>query len=175
MKPYGLRGDVFNNPGKYDLPEMSNKPIKGGYRILGLYKTKREYMYVPSTYPFPRKDMIEDYKLFIPRNWGMGNLNDVPSKIEVAKPGDACTETFVQMGPFATLKEAENALSYFKTKFFRAMVNIRKQDQGSSKAVYHYVPIQDFSKEWDDKMLYDKYKLLKKEIEFIEKNISPME
>lgn len=66
-------------------------------------------------------------------------------------------------------------LSYLKTKFFRAMVAIRKQDQGSSKAVYHYVPIQDFTKPWTDEELYAKYGLTDEEIAFIESMIKPME
>ena len=86
-----------------------------------------------------------------------------------------CTETFIQIGPFQTEIEAKNALSYFKTKFFRALVGIRKQDQGASKAVYQFVPMQDFSKPWTDEELYQKYDLSKEEIDFIESMIKPME
>ena len=66
-------------------------------------------------------------------------------------------------------------LSYLRTKFFRALVAIRKQDQGSSRAVYHYVPLQDFSKSWSDEELYKKYGLTDDEIRFIEDNIKAMD
>ena len=66
-------------------------------------------------------------------------------------------------------------MSYIQTKFFRAMVGIRKQDQGASRAVYHYVPMQDFSKPWTDAELYAKYGLTDEEIAFIESMIRPME
>ena len=87
----------------------------------------------------------------------------------------ACTETFIEFGPFETQDELNNFYSYFKTKFFRAMVGIRKQDQGASRAVYHYVPLQDFSKPWTDAELYKKYKLTKEEIDFIESVIKKMD
>ena len=55
------------------------------------------------------------------------------------------------------------------------MVDIRKQDQGSSKAVYHYVPLLDFTKEWDDKQLYKKFSLTNEEIQFIETEVKEMD
>ena len=65
------------------------------------------------------------------------------------------------------------------------MVGIRKQDQGASKSIYHYVPLQDFTEKSDidwsksvaeiDKQLYKKYNLTQEEIYFIEKTVKPME
>ncbi len=85
-----------------------------------------------------------------------------------------CTETFIEIGPFKTRKEAKNALTYLCTKFARALISISKQDQGASKAVYHYVPLEDFSQQWNDETLYEKYGLTEKEITFIESVIRPM-
>ena len=42
-------------------------------------------------------------------------------------------------------------------------------------AVYHYVPLQDFSKPWTDEELYEKYNLTQEEIDFIESMIKPMD
>ncbi len=176
MKPYGLRGDVFKNPAKYGLPLMSDKEKKGYYRILGLDNLKRAYRYIPQNYPLPTNNgSLNKWKLFITRNWGIGSYDDVPSAPVIAGPGNLCTETFIEFGPFETKQEVENVLSYLSTKFFRALVAIRKQDQGSSKAVYHYVPIQDFSKPWTDAELYEKYGLTQAEIDFIESMIRPMD
>lgn len=176
MKPYGLRGDVFKDPYKYGLPAMSETEKAGFYRVLGLDNLKRTYRYIPKDYPIPTKNTnINKWKLFVTRNWGIGSFEDIPSNPVIAGPGDLCTETFIEFGPFETRSEVENVLSYLKTKFFRAMVAIRKQDQGSSKAVYHYVPLQDFSKPWTDKELYKKYSLTNDEISFIETNIKAME
>ena len=146
------------------------------YSVLGLDKLKRALRYIPKDYPIPTKnDNLNKWKLFVTRNWGIGSFDDIPSNTVIAGPGDLCTETFVEFGPFNSKKEVENVLSYLKTKFFRAMVAIRKQDQGASKAVYHYVPLQDFSKPWTDEELYEKYELTEDEIDFIESTIKPMD
>ena len=177
MKPYGLRGDVFKDTKKYGLPAFSKVPVENGYRIIGLNNLKREYRYIPATYPLPKTDMLLDYKVFITRNYGMGDFGDMPADPIVALPGDLCTETFVQIGAFDTKQEAENVIKYLKTRFFRAMVSLRKQDQGASKAVYHYVPMQDFTVnsdiDWNmsiddiDDYLFKKYNLSVEEISFI--------
>ena len=44
----------------------------------------------------------------------------------------------------------------------------------AQKKVYELVPMQDFSKPWTDKELYEKYGLNESEIEFIESMIRPM-
>lgn len=176
MKPYGLRGDVFKDPRKYGLPSMSTSSIEPGYKILGLDNLKRTYRYISTNYPIPSVNKnIDKFKIFITRNWGIGSFDDIPSSPVIATPGELCTETFIEIGPFDTKQEACNAYSYLCTKFFRAMVAIRKQDQGASKAVYHYVPLQDFSKPWTDEELYDKYCLEQEEIDFIESVIKPMD
>lgn len=175
-KSYGLQGDVFSNTGKYGLPSMSEESLDGSLRVLGLIGNKRVYRYIPKDYPLPKQNpSLNKWKIFVPRNWGEGFLDDVPSSPVVAMPGDLCTETFIEFGPFNTKEEAENALSYFKTKFFRALVNIKKQDQGATKDVYHYVPLVSFEESWTDAKLYRKYGLSDEEISFIEENVKPMD
>lgn len=176
MKPYGLRGDVFKDTYKYGLPAMSEEPQAGYYKVVGLENLRRTYRYVPQSYPLPSHgNALNKYKLFITRNWGVGSYDDIPSSPIIASPGEICTETFLEIGPFDTREEVKNVLTYIATKFFRALVAIRKQDQGSSKAVYHYVPMQDFTKPWTDEELYAKYNLTQEEIDFIESMIKPME
>lgn len=176
QKPYGFRGDVFKNEAKYNLPKMSDVPIPGGFTILGLGDgQKRINKYVASDYPFPKRGCLGKYKLFVTRNYGCGEIGEVPATPVLATPVLACTETFIEIGPFDTQEELDNFYSYFKTKFFRAMVGVRKQDQGAARAVYHYVPMQDFSKPWTDAELYAKYGLTQDEIDFIESMIKPME
>ena len=181
-KPYGLCGDVFKDTKKYNLPKFDSKKSNNLYSIIGLNeKNKRIIMYANENYPFPKKDMIEKYKLFVPRNYGNGSLGEVPSNVIVASPYMVCTETFIQIGPFNTKDEANNCLKYMKTKFFRYLVGIQKHDQGASKLIYKYVPNQNFTEKSDinwnntiskiDEQLFKKYQLTKKEIDYIEKVI----
>lgn len=92
-----------------------------------------------------------------------------------AEPGSVCNQTYLVIGPFDSKKECENVISYIKTKFFRFLVLLRKNSQDAMRGVYQFVPLQDFSHPWTDEMLYEKYGLDPKEIEFIEGMIRPME
>ena len=183
-KPYGFRGDIFKNESKYGLPKMSNIPIKDGYTVLGLDGLKRVNRYVDKNYPFPKKQNLNKYKLFVTRNYGCGEIGEIPATPVLATPTMACTETFIEIGSFDTQEELNNLYHYFCTKFFRAMVGVRKQDQGAARQVYHYVPLQDFTSNSDidwtqsianiDKQLYKKYNLSKEEIDFIETHVKEM-
>ena len=176
MKPFGLRGDFFKNPQKYGLPAISEVPIKDGYVIYGLdERQKRSCRYVPKKYPLPKKDGIEKFKLFMSRNQGEGILGETLALPIFAKPNELCTETFVVIGGFNNEQEMNNCWSYMKTKFFRTMLGMKKNDQGCGQSVYQFVPLQDFSHPWTDEMLYKKYGLTQEEIAFIESMIRPMD
>ncbi|MBO4551169.1 MAG: restriction endonuclease, partial [Bacteroidaceae bacterium] len=176
MKPYGLRGDFFKSPDKYGLPAISMSPIKDGYVIYGLdERMKRCCRYVSNKYPLPKKDDIDKFKLFMSRNQGEGILGETFVTPVFAKPNELCTETFVVVGGFDSEQEMFNCWSYMKTKFFRTMLGMKKNDQGCGQSVYQFVPLQDFSKPWTDEELYKKYGLTDKEIQFIESMIRPME
>lgn len=174
-KPYGLTGDVFKDPAKYHLPIMSSTPFDNGFVIYGLLNNKRTKMYVDSNYPLPKKDNIQKFKLFITEAYGSGEFGEIPSSYIIGKPGDCCTETFLEVGPFNSLKEVKNCKSYMQTKFFRTMVGIKKNTQHTTKDVYSFVPMQDFSKPWTDEELYKKYNLSQDEIDFIETNVKAMD
>jgi len=180
MKPYGIRGDFFANPAKHGLPKIYEKRHSDtDLKIYGLLKNKRDVRYVPADYPIPKKEGVDKFKIFVTRNYGCGEVGEVPATPVLATPvlatpGEICTETFLQISPCDTKEERDNVFSYLKTKFFRLLVGIRKQDQNASHSVYSFVPVQDFSKPWTDAELYEKYALAKTEIEFIEKMIRPM-
>ncbi len=186
MKPYGLRGDFFKDQKKYNLPKISDSPISNGIVIYGLdEKQHRTKKYAPANYPVPNKEGMDKYKIFVPRNYGSGKLQDNIFKTYLASPGEICTETFVQVYSFKTKEERNNCNKYMCTKFFRIMVAPRKQDQSAGRDVYTYVPLEDFTSSSDidwsqsvadiDKQLYKKYDLDQSEIDFIEKTIKPME
>ena len=96
-----------------------------------------------------------------------------------------CTDTFLQVGQFDNATEAENLLKYIKSKYFRAMVGIRKTAVFNYKECFEFVPIQDFTPNSDidwsksiheiDLQLYKKYNLDEDEIEFIETHVKEMD
>ncbi len=163
QKPFGFATNykLKENKGKNNLVFYGNK--KTGYVDRSLVQ----------------KDIyaIDKYKVFISAGYGAGEEfpHQIINKPFVGEPGSVCSETYIYFGPFKTKKEAENVMSYIKTKFFRFLVMLKKNDQHALKKVYSLVPIQDFYESWTDEKLYKKYKLTKDEIAFIESMIRPMD
>ena len=96
------------------------------------------------------------------------------STLEILEPGAVCAETYLLMAAFDTKEEAENMMSYIKTKFVRSLIAMITATQQLSRANFRFVPLQDFTKPWTDSELYMKYGLTLDEIAFIETMIKPM-
>lgn len=185
-KPYGLRADVIKEPNKYNLDRLEDDEFINSYRLIGLDKKGlRVEKYIPKNYfKLKKSNAIDKYKIFISKAYGCGAIGEVPSTPVLGTPGDVCTETFLEIGPFDTKIQAQNCIKYIKTKFFRALVGIMKQTQNTTQLTYKYVPIQNFNNNSDinwekqivdiDKQLYQKYHLSNDDIEFIETKITPM-
>ena len=179
-KPYGLTGDFFKDPTKFNLPEIFDDKVNStDLTIIGRANNERVLKFVPQDYPLPQKEGLDKYKLFVNRAYGNGKLgHDTRPKPLLGKPGELCTETFLQVGPFESEIEANNALKYMETKLFKLLVGINKTTQDAPKRVYSFVPIQDFTEssdiDWNgsiSEQLYKKYDLTSEEQEFIEKLI----
>lgn len=163
QRPFGFRTYVTgeDRPGKHPVQIYANKRI--GY-------VEREEISVNS-------EWVSKYKVYISAAYGAGE--DFPHQILgkpiLGGPNTCCTETYLVIGPFDTKMEAENVITYVQTKFFRHMVLLQKATQHTSRKVYQFVPIQDFSKPWTDEELYKKYGLTEEEIAFIDSMIKPMD
>ncbi len=185
-KPYGLATNFFNDPQKFNLPEIyEEKQNKDDIEILGLIKNKRTYRYVPVDYPIPDgRKTIYKWKVFGPYAYGSGEFGECVSELLIGRPGQISTETFLVFGPFDSEYEANAFKKYFYTKFFRALVGILKTTQHST-TTYGFVPLQDFTKNSDidwslsiskiDQQLYEKYGLDQEEVNFIESKVRSME
>ena len=122
-------------------------------------------------------DLIDKFKVCI--SYAYGERGSLPylviGKPFIANPGSCCTETYLVVRAVQDANEGRNVISYMATKFFRFLVLLKKNTQHATKQVYSFAPLQDFSKPWTDKELYEKYGLNKQEIDFIESMIRPME
>ena len=163
QKPFGLRTYV----------QGQAKPSNGSIK---LYANK-SIGYINKEEVTQNKAWVNKYKVLITMAYGAGE--DFPHQIInipfVAEPNTCCTETYVVIGPCSTKEEAENIITYIKTRFFRFLVLLKKNTQHAAAKVYQFVPLQDFSHPWTDDMLYKKYGLTDDEIAFIESMIRPME
>ena len=123
------------------------------------------------------KHWINKYKVYIAKAYGERGAFPylVLGKPFIGDPSTCCTETYLVVGTFDNKIQAENLISYIKTRFFRFFVLYKKNTQNAARGVYSLVPMQDFNEEWTDEKLYAKYGLDETEIAFIESMIKPME
>lgn len=122
-------------------------------------------------------EIVDKYKVLIP---ALGSGSDsfphpILGKPFIVAPNSACTETYIVAGSFDDLVHAANLQTYLSTRFLRFLVLLRKNTQHATSKVYQFVPTQDFSQEWTDEKLFEKYGISADEISFIESMIRPME
>ena len=130
--------------------------------------------YLDKNFIIPRNEnCVNKYKLFIPKAIGSGNISEDYIKPILGHPNSVCTETYIMVGPFQDEQECKNVMSYINTKFFHFLMGLKKVTQDATSKVYQFIPLQDFSKPWVDKELYEKYNLTKEEIQFIESMVRP--
>lgn len=173
--PFGF--DVRQeNSYKRVKPIFSKKPFNQSIKLYYYGWQKEGLGYVDKKYIRKGQDLINKWKVYISKAYGAGEEypHQILNKPFLGEKGSVCTETYTLIGPFKTKDEANNVISYIKTRFFRFIVFTLKNTQSASQKVYSLVPMQDFSEPWTDEKLYKKYNLTKEEIEFIESMIRPM-
>lgn len=157
------------------------------YKLYGSCNGKRTVRWISKQYMQPRyktKNNIGYYKVLIAEAASAGDFGARLSGTIIASPNESCTPTFMGIGYFKTLTEAQNCAKYIKTKLFRALLGVLKTTRHNPAPVFAYIPIQDFTKDSDidwtrsvaniDRQLYKKYGLTKEEIAFIETNVKEM-
>lgn len=157
--------------------------LEDSIRILGRINGNREYRYISRKY-IEENQYIDCYNLFFPEANSSGHFGEPLTLPTLGLPGDGCADTFLSAGQFATEQEPLNLEQYFKTKFFRALLGIKKVTQHCPPKVWAMVPLQDFTPKSDidwsksvheiDLQLYRKYGLDESEIDFIETHVKEM-
>ena len=137
-----------------------------GWKRDGIGYTDKKYVRKNSAW-------IEQLKILVPKAVGGGNVTTDRIKPIIPERNSCCSETYIVIGPFESEDIVRNTISYIDTKFFHFFVSLKKNTQETRRNVYQFVPIQDFSQEWNDLKLYKKYKLTENEIKFIESMVWP--
>jgi len=120
---------------------------------------------------------VDKWKAMIPEagsDGGQKASDVVLGKPWVAEPPSICTQSFL----FVITEDeasAKSVCSYYRTKFLRFLVSLRKITQHTTAQSYLWVPQQSWDREWTDKELYKKYGLSAEDIAYIENAIKPME
>lgn len=163
-KPFGL--------------ESAQKPLKNGDLFLFSSHGKGK---IESSMVKKGHEHIDKWKVFLSKasndHGGQADKDGtrkIFARIEVHGPKVVCTESYLLVGTYETSEEAENMVSYLRTKFCRFLVSTSLLTHNISKGVFRYVPIQTVNKSWNDQELYMRYNLNKDEIDFIESLIRAM-
>jgi site-specific DNA-methyltransferase (adenine-specific) len=162
-KPFGLR----------TFAKGENNPFRGSIKLFG----STGITYINKDEVITNKNWVNKYKVYMSATYGERIAENywVTGKPFLGAPGTCCSETYIVIGPFASKTEAENTISYIRTRFFRFLVLLVKNSPRAPNKVYSLVPQQNLDKHWDDENLYKKYGLTKDEIAFIESMVRPME
>lgn len=120
---------------------------------------------------------IDRWKAMIPKAGSDGGqkLPDIVlGQPWIAESPSICTQSFLFVC-VNSRAEAKSVTSYYRTRFLRFLVALRKITQDTTSASYSWVPQQSWDREWTDEALYKMYGLTKSEISFIESRVRPME
>lgn len=164
--PTNIRGKDEPSP-NHSIPLLSSKGIG--------YISESEVVRKPESF--------ETFKVAISQTGAehacepdkMGMFRVLTSSIRVLPPYSACTHSYLVAGPLTSEMECLNLISYLQTKFARFLVLQAVSSIHISRQTFSYVPTQNFSKEWSDRELYEKYSLNDEEIKLIEAMIKPLE
>lgn len=163
------------------LPEIftDDKLESESIQLIGRLNNERVIKFVPKKY-IKGPANLDKYKVILPKANGSGAIGEV-----LSTPLVGHTQTFISIGEFKTLDEANSLFKYIKSKFARALLGVLKITQDNKKGTWKYVPLQDFTVNSDidwtqsvadiDRELYQKYDLSPEEIAFIENHVREMD
>ena len=154
------------------------KQRKGDLPLYYIRTMKRAVGYIARSEVTKSEHLIDTWKLLVPavgsgRERERSGVDLVLGPPLVAPAPSVCTQSFLFFYVLSR-EEAESLLSYYKTRFFRFLVSLRKITQHATHSTYRWVPIQQWDRSWTDADLYKKYGITKDEIAFIESMIRPM-
>ncbi len=175
--------DYVSSIGVFGIPSKEHgRKIKKDKNDLKLYSSSGTG-YIAEDELQKGYEYINKYKVMVSKTGAehacepdqSGSFRVLTSALKVLSPREICNFSYIIVGNFAKKRDAENLLSYLKTKFARFLILMAVSSINISRKTFSFVPVQDFSKSWTDDELYIKYNLAKEEIKFIESMIKPME
>ena len=163
QKPFGLQSNQ-NGSAKRTSPKQ-----------IELYGTK-QVTYVSLAEIPMNANWVKYHKVLVSEAYGASDTtpHQIIGRPFTVGPNTACTQTYLVVGRFDSVEEAESVKSYLATRFARFLVSLRKITQHTKPDTYLWVPQQSWDRIWTDKELYKKYQFSKEEITFIESMIRPM-
>ena len=166
--PFGIATNFDGFHDKKKSGDVALHYVKSGKRAIG---------FIPRGTITKNAHLINQWKVLIPKAGSDGGQkipDSVLGKPWLSPPPSVASQTFLAFW-VASEDEARSIESYYRTKFFRHLVSLRKLTQDALRPMYSWVPLQTWDRQWTDEALYKKYNLTADEIAFIESMIRPME
>lgn len=162
-KPFGVRG--HHTPSKSGIP---------------CYFTQRQgLLYISKDELSDSYNLLDKYKLLIPRAPIAGQTDFskpvgfyYDGNTRIAKPGEACTESWIVAFAAKTQKEVVSFKSYLFTKIFRFLLLQTVVSQDVTRGNFQFVP--DFGKYegvYTDELLCKRWGITKEEWKFIDSKV----
>lgn len=166
--PFGIATNFDSFHNKQEPGDVALYYVRSGKRAIG---------FVPKSIITKNVALMDKWKVLVPKAGSDGGQkipDSVLGKPWLSAPPSASTQSFLAFW-LASESEAKSLESYYRTKFFRHLVSLRKLTQDALRPMYSWVPVQAWDRQWTDEALYKKYGLTADEIDYIESVIRPME
>lgn len=166
--PFGIATNFDGFHGKKKSGDIALHYVRPGKRDIG---------FIPRCTITKNTALIDKWKVLAPKAGSDGGQkipDSVLGKPWLSPPPSVTTQTFIAFC-VASEGEARSLESYYRTKFFRHLVSLRKLTQDALRPMYIWVPVQAWDRHWTDEVLYKKYGLSPGEIDYIESVIRPMD
>ena len=128
-------------------------------------------------------EIIDKYKVImgkvVPRGGEVGIDPSIGYRaittVQVLYPNSVFTDSYLLLAVFDTELEAVNFAKYMTLRFPRFLLHETYSSMNISKGNFRFVPFLDYSHEWTDEELYEKYKCDAEEIDMITSVMRPLE
>jgi site-specific DNA-methyltransferase (adenine-specific) len=160
-----------------NFTDYTESKQRGKIALHLIASSRRTIGYLDASLVRKNVDLINEWKVLVPEAYGAGETypHQILGKEIVAPPPSVCTQSYLAVSPFESDEAANSFASYYRTRFFRFLVSLRKITQHALRSTYTWVPQQSWDKSWNDELLYKKYKITKDEIVFIESIVRAMD
>ena len=155
------------------------KQQDGDVPLYYIRSVKRSIGYISRDEITKSAHLTDMWKLLVPavgsgREREKSGIDLVLGPSLIAPSPSVCTQSYLFFA-VGSLEEAKSLQAYYRTRFFRFLVSLRKITQHATHSTYQWVPMQTWDRLWTDDQLYKKYGITDDEIAFIESLIRPME
>ncbi len=129
-----------------------------------------------------QNNLIDKFKVMISRityehagEPGKDGMLRVLSKIEILKPSEVCTDSYLVIGPFDTEDEVNNCAAYLRTRVVRFLISQTLTSINLNKDRFCFVPKLDMRTSHTEEELYKEFNINEVERSFIESIIRTIE